>query len=187
VTDKAVEFCKYLLAKANVATVASGYKMRYKHNGKIVMTHNTLHSRFCLTLPVDKQHEFCPTHNEHLHPVPNKFGELGYTLAYYQHVPKTTMLALIDCAYDFTARPKEKIIAKKSSSHKRAQSSNLYYKALTKDGAVYYEQDASAIARTIIVNNSGIAARSENGKKLNTKTASAIPQELFESLWQRTW
>jgi hypothetical protein len=176
----------HLMAKAQMSATPSGYKVRYRYKNKIVMTHNPVEDRFSLAFDRAVQEKYHKHFGDYLHPVPNKFGEAGYTLAYYKHLPKKLLMQMIDDAYALACV--EKLVIKKAKSIRIRSAHALYIKVAMIKHIFYAEILNSEVSRYIQINY--------NGQKLTCKkpsyqqmkpTQQIISADLFELLQQRDW
>lgn len=74
-------------------------KIAWKRKGKIIATLQPENPEVCIKLEPDQQLELGEQYPLHSRPVPNKWGEKGWTLLNYQKLPDTVLKEWIRLAW----------------------------------------------------------------------------------------
>ncbi len=89
---------------AHVTQVPHFDKIAFKVKSKIFVTIDAKADRICVKLSPIDQNVFCSFNPEVIHPVPNKWGKHGWTLAYLQELPYDLLTDFLCCAYEEASR-----------------------------------------------------------------------------------
>jgi hypothetical protein len=168
---------KYFLGLGEVTLVPQVTKVRYKVNGKIALTHNVAANRFCMLLSEADQANVITWNPQHIHPVPNKFGLLGFTLVYYLELNVKIVQQLLEMTYKNANKPKVKTTKVKTLVviDKEAK----YYKQdVPKNMVAYFSTKADKVLQQFIIDAQGRLVQKAATVKPNK--AIAIDAQIFE-------
>jgi hypothetical protein len=93
------QFPKYPLSFPQVIEAAHREHKAYKVKGKIFVTHNVKENRCCVLLSKEEQPLFCMIDEKLIYPVPNKWGNYGWTLVNLKAIKKEMLLEVLTAAY----------------------------------------------------------------------------------------
>jgi len=94
-----VQFPKYPLSFPEVKEVPHREHKAYKVRSKIFVTHNAKENRCCMLLSREEQPLFCMIDEKLIYPVPNKWGNHGWTLVNLKAIKKDMLLEVLTAAY----------------------------------------------------------------------------------------
>jgi hypothetical protein len=175
---------KYFASLGKITVVPQVTKVRYKVNNKVAVTHNVVASRFCLTLSVEDQAEVAEWQPEFIHPVPNKFGLLGYTLVYYESLDLNMVKRLLDLAYKNGAEAKIKS-EKLKPIVKTEKGIKFYKQVLPKNSVAYFSIKANEVIKHLVIDHLGKEAKQNvSFKEKNCVAIDASVYERILELWQ---
>lgn len=81
-------------------------KVAYKVNKKIFLTYMENSSQFTVKFSPENQQLLCGISPQHIYPVPNKWGNQGWTLVNFNKLENEVLLELLKAAY-CTVAPKK--------------------------------------------------------------------------------
>lgn len=90
---------KIALSFPETSEVPHFEKTSFRVRKRIFATYNAKENRICVRLSRIDQDVFTAFNPELIHPVPNKFGTMGWTLIYFKQVPMDLITDVLTCAY----------------------------------------------------------------------------------------
>ena len=93
------QFVKYPFSFPDVKEAPHREHTAYKVKGKIFVTHNKKENRCCVLLSKEEQPLFCMIDEKLIYPVPNKWGNYGWTLVNLKLIKKDMLLEVLTAAY----------------------------------------------------------------------------------------
>lgn len=93
------QFPKYPLFFPEVKVTPHRELTAYKVKAKIFVTHNAKESRCCVLLSKEEQPLFCMINEKLIYPVPNKWGNYGWTLVNLKAIKKDMLMDVLTAAY----------------------------------------------------------------------------------------
>ncbi|MEZ4793959.1 MAG: MmcQ/YjbR family DNA-binding protein [Flavobacteriaceae bacterium] len=82
----------------------TGFKVKGK---RMFATYRFKDNTANIILSLEEQKTFCALDPEHIHPVPNKWGERGFTTFHLNHLPQEWVQEALYSAYRETLKPKK--------------------------------------------------------------------------------
>ncbi len=96
-------FRKLALSFPGVEEVPHFEKTSFRIKKKIIVTLSEADKRITLKLPPIEQSVFCTYNKSVIYPVPNKWGQQGWTHVELQTVPKAMLADALTVAYDLVS------------------------------------------------------------------------------------